>query len=249
MKTWATFIILFLSLRLGPIAQELPEMIAIKGGVFMMGDQSAKGDKDERPVHSVKLRNFKLAKTETTVAQWRLFCLAVSKQMPDEPSFGWQEDHPIVNVSWDDAIAYCYWLREKTGKHYRLPTEAEWEFAARGGINSHGYLYSGSNNPDSVAWFGGKGGYITKAVAQKAPNELGLYDMSGNVFEWVADGYDSSYYSGSPAENPQGPLHPTFYVLRGGGFDTEAYKSRVTYRNIILPTRSNFNKGFRVALD
>ena len=249
MKIQTSLFIFLLTARLGLSAQDLPEMISIEGGIFKMGDESGKGDKDERPVHEVSLRNFKLARTETTVAQWRVFCLAVNKQMPDEPSFGWQEDHPIVNVSWDDAIAYCYWLREKTGQHYRLPTEAEWEFAARGGNKTHGYRYSGGDSIDLVAWYGGKGGYTTKAVAQKAPNELGLYDMSGNVFEWVADGYDSTYYAKSTRDNPTGPLHAQFYVLRSGGFDTDAYKSRIPYRNIILPSRSNFNKGFRVAAD
>lgn len=168
--------------------------------------------------------------------------------MPAVPSFGWKEDHPIVNVSYDDAVAYCYWLNEHGGS-FRLPTEAEWEFAARGGVKSKGYKFSGSDNIDSVAWYGGKGGFGTKPVAKKQANELGLYDMAGNVYEWVSGGYDANYYSNSPKEDPRGPTTAQFYVLRSGGFDNEAFKSRITYRNILLPSRSNFNKGFRVAAD
>ncbi len=229
-------------------AQDLPEMISIEGGSFKMGDETGLGNADERPVHTVRVPAFKLAKTETTVRQWRVFCNATRRPMPDVPSFGWKEDHPIVNVSYDDAVAYCYWLNEKGGK-FRLPTEAEWEFAARGGIKSKGFNYSGSNDIDSVGWYGGKGGYSTKAVATKLPNELGLYDMTGNVYEWVADGYDAEYYSKSTETAAKGPQKARFYVLRSGGFDNEAFKSRVTYRNILLPSRKNFNKGFRVAAD
>lgn len=227
---------------------EIPEMITVQGGTFMMGDETGLGNKDEMPVHEVKLTTFKIAKTETTVAQWRVFCHATNRAMPAEPAFGWQEDHPIVNVSYDDAIAYCYWLNEK-GAKFRLPTEAEWEFAARGGVKTKSYKYSGGDIIDSVAWYGGKGGYGTKAVAKKLPNELGLFDMAGNVYEWVSGGYDPASYASSPKEDPKGTSNARFYVLRSGGFDNEAFKSRITYRNILLPSRSNFNKGFRVASD
>jgi formylglycine-generating enzyme required for sulfatase activity len=230
------------------VSNLVPAMVNVEGGNFKMGDETGQGNKDEMPVHEVRVKNFKIAKTETTVAQWRMFCNATNRKMPDIPAFGWQEDHPIVNVSWDDATAYCYWLNEKGGS-FRLPTEAEWEFAARGGLKTKSYKYSGGNNIDSVGWYGGKGGYSTKAVAKKLPNELGLYDMAGNVYEWVSDGYDGDYYTSSPKDNPKGPKNPRFYVLRSGGFDNESFKSRMTYRNILLPSRSNFNKGFRLAAD
>lgn len=237
-----------LAINPNPTTAILPDMVNVEGGMFSMGDETGQGNKDEMPVHEVRVKSFRIARTETTVAQWRAFCSATNRKMPDIPAFGWKEDHPIVNVSYDDAVAYCYWLNEAGGT-FRLPTEAEWEFAARGGIKSKSYKYSGSDNLDSVGWYGGKGGYGTKSVAKKLPNELGLYDMAGNVYEWVSDGYEGDYYAKSLADNPTGPVNTRFYVLRSGGFDNEAFKSRITYRNILLPSRSNFNKGFRVAAD
>jgi formylglycine-generating enzyme required for sulfatase activity len=224
-----------------------PEMVSVQGGTYAMGDETGQ-NKDELPVHQVTVRSFKIAKTEVTVAQWRVFCAATNRKMPDIPNFGWQEERPIVNVSWDDAVAYCYWLDEKGGT-FRLPTEAEWEFAARGGVKTKKYKYAGSSNIDSVAWYNNSRVNSPQPVGKKLPNELGLYDMAGNVYEWVNDGYDATYYANSPKENPSGPKTAVFYVLRSGGYDNEAFKSRLTYRNAIRPDHSNFNKGFRLASD
>ena len=224
-------------------AQDFPEMINVQGGSFTMGDNA--GDKDEKPVHEVVVKTFYIAKTETTVAQWKVFCLATGRKMPEAPWFGLIDDHPIVNVSWDNAIAYCQWLKEKTGKHYRLPTEAEWEFAARGGIKSKGTLFSGSQTPDSVAWLQSKSNG-PMAVAKKLPNELGLYDMTGNVWEWCSDWYDANHYAASPKQNPTGPASGMFYSLRGGAWDQGPRSNRVTYRNALSPSSRNHNKGFRV---
>lgn len=215
----------------GDPALFLPQMISIKGGTFMMGDDN--GDKDEKPARKMTVNDFSMAKTETTMGQWRAYCLATGKRMPEIPWFPQSEQHPVINVSWDNAIAYCKWLSEQTGKNYRLPTEAEWEFAARGGTKSKGYTYSGGNNADSVAWLGRKT-IGTMPVAQKAPNELGLYDMTGNVWEWTSDFYDKS---------------ERFYTFRGGAWDIGARNNRIAYRNPLAPTSRNHNKGFRVVCD
>ena len=226
-------------------AQQYPEMVEVKGGSFIMGDDA--GDKDEKPSHEVNVKTFKIARTETTVRQWRTFCTETNRNMPDAPWFGLKDDHPIVNVSWDDAVAYCKWLSAKNNTTYRLPTEAEWEFAARGGTKGKGYSYSGAKTPDSVAWYSGKSSG-TMPVAQKLPNELGLYDMTGNVWEWCSDWYDAGYYALKVKDNPLGPQTGKFYTLRGGAWDIGAKNSRSTYRNPLSPTSRNHNKGFRVAM-
>ena len=228
----------------GLCAQDYPEMITVQGGTFIMGDDS--GDEDEKPAHSVVVKTYTLAKTETTVRQWRIFCLATGRRMPEAPWFGQKDEFPVVNVSWDNAVAYCRWLSEKTGKRFQLPTEAEWEFAARGGVKSKGYPYSGGKNADSVAWLAGKSSG-TMPVAQKLPNELGLYDMTGNVWEWCSDWYDKGYYAVSVKENPGGPINGKYYTLRGGAWDIGARNNRITYRNPLSPSSRNHNKGFRVA--
>jgi formylglycine-generating enzyme required for sulfatase activity len=225
-------------------SQRFPEMVVVPGGTFMMGDDG--GDRDEKPAHIITVKTFSIAKTETTVAQWREFSAATGRRMPEVPWFGQQEDHPIVNVSWDNAVAYCQWLSEKTGNHYRLPTEAEWEFAARGGLKSKNYSYSGANLADSVGWISSKS-KGPMGVAQKPANELGLYDMTGNVWEWCSDWYDAGYYSVSPKDNPIGPSKGQYYTLRGGGWDNGPRK--ITFRNPLSPSSRNHNKGFRVVED
>jgi formylglycine-generating enzyme required for sulfatase activity len=225
-------------------AQNYPGLVGVPGGTYTMGSND--GDKDERPGHTVTVKTFSIARTETTVAQWREFCTATGRKMPEVPWFGQQEDHPIVNVSWDNAIAYCQWLSEKTGKHYRLPTEAEWEFAARGGLKTKNHSYSGANLPDSVGWISGKSNG-PMSVAKKPPNELGLFDMTGNVWEWCSDWYEVNYYTGSPKENPTGPKNGLYHSLRGGGWDNGPRKN--TFRNPLSPSSRNHNKGFRVVCE
>lgn len=181
----------------------------------------------------IEVKGYKMAKTETTIAEWRTFCLATNRKMVEAPWFPQTEQHPVVNVSWDDAQAYCKWLSTVTGKNYRLPTEAEWEFAARGGNKSKGFPYSGGKNADSIGWVNHKS-ESTMPVAQKAPNELGLYDMTGNVWEWCSDWYDASQ---------------RFYTTRGGAWDIGLTNSKIEYRNPLAPTSRNHNKGFRVVCD
>jgi formylglycine-generating enzyme required for sulfatase activity len=179
-----------------------PGMVYVAGGTFQMGSSS--GDSDEKPVHTVTVSSFYMDKTEVTQAEYR-------KVMGKNPSdFSGCDDCPVETVSWKNANAYA----KKVGK--RLPTEAEWEYAARGGNKSKGYEYSGSNDLDAVGWYYNNSRNMTHPVAQKQPNELGLYDMSGNVLEWCSDRYGD--YSSSPQTDPQGSHLGRSRVLRGGSW-------------------------------
>ena len=158
-----------------------------------------------------------------------------------------EDNHPVTHVSWNDAKAFCEWLSRKTGETFRLPTEAEWEYAARGGNRSNGYKYSGSNSIDNVAWYtettNDSG---TKPVGTKSPNELGIYDMSGNVEEWCQDWY-GSYSSGSQT-NPTGPSSGPHRVYRGGSWLNRAKYCRVSSRLNFYPSYRNPKLGFRLVL-
>ena len=149
---------------------------------------------------------------------------------------------PVELVSWNDAQEFIKRLNEKTNKNYRLPTEAEWEYAARGGSQSRKYKYSGSNNIDEVAWYKGNSGSRTHPVGMKKANELGIYDMSGNVWEWVNGWYGK--YSSSPQTNPQG----SYRVIRGGGWGSDAGNARVSHRSFTAPGDRYCALGFRLAL-
>jgi formylglycine-generating enzyme required for sulfatase activity len=216
----------------------------VEGGSFEMGSNEYD---DEKPIHKVTVSSFWMATTETTVGQYRLYCEATGTPMPTEPSWGWQESHPIVNVNWNDAVAYCEWLSHKTGRTYRLPTEAEWEYAARGGQQSRRTTYAGSNVLDEVGWYTSntqdKG---TKAVGQKRANELGLHDLSGNVWEWCSDWYDQTYYANSSSSNPTGPATGSYRVLRGGSWLINPANNRVAIRCHGTPSYRYIYVGFRV---
>ena len=151
-------------------------------------------------------------------------------------------------VLWNDCQTFITKLNQLTGKQFRLPTEAEWEFAARGGNSSKGYKYSGSDNIDDVAWYYWNSGSQTHEVATKQPNELGLYDMSGNVLEWCQDWYDGNYYSSSVINNPTGPISRTCRVYRGGCWNSIARSCRVAARNSSTPNWKSTYLGFRLAL-
>lgn len=234
-----------LSFFLTSYAQSYPEMITVEEGTFIMGDSENIGDKDEQPIHNVTLRTFKIAKTETTVAQWKIFCDATGRNMPKAPNWGWLNNHPIVNVSYDDVIAYCEWLAIRTNAKYRLPTEAEWEYAARGGNKSKGYSYSGSNEIDEIAWLTSSY-FKTNEVGQLQPNELGIFDMSGNVWEWCLDWHGS--YTSTKKTNSTGPLEGKYRILRGGGFYSEYADCRVANRRANSPSSSDEGRGFRVVV-
>jgi formylglycine-generating enzyme required for sulfatase activity len=206
-------------------------MVFVEGGTFQMGSNS--GDSDEKPVHTVTVSSFYMDKTEVTQAEYR-------KVMGKNPSYySGCDDCPVEKVSWHDANEYA----KKVGK--RLPTEAEWEYAARGGNKSKGYRYSGSNGIDAVGWYDGNSGYKTHPVAQKQPNELGLYDMSGNVWEWCSDWYSDSYYRSSPKNDPQGPNSGSRRVLRGGSWSINDVDCRVANRGRRGPDYGDVSIGFR----
>lgn len=213
-----------------------------------MGNTEMKREADNHPSHEVAIHTFGISKTPITVAQYREYCRATGIAMSAPPSLGWIDSTPITNVSWQDAVGYTDWLANKTGKHYRLPTEAEWEYAARGGNQSKGSLYAGSNSLDSVGWYRDNSPGKPYLVAQKGPNELGIYDMSGNVWEWCSDWYGADYYANSPKDNPRGPASGTYRVLRGGSwFNTPDY-CQVAFRYYYDPSDHNDYTGFRVVL-
>ncbi len=187
-------------------------MVLVEGGTFTMGCTEEQGNCEDyaKPAHKVSLSSFRMGKYAVTQEEWILV-------MGDNPSTFQGLSRPVENISWEVAQEFIRKLNKLSGKRYRLPTEAEWEYAARGGRLSKGYRFSGSNNLDSVGWFVENSIKQTHKVGLKLPNEIGLYDMSGNVWEWCNDWYEDTYYAGSPYENPQGPKRGTSHVLRGGG--------------------------------
>jgi formylglycine-generating enzyme required for sulfatase activity len=230
-----------------------PEVILVKGGTFSMGRADA--ERDEAPVHRVTVHDFSIGKYPVTVGQYKKFCEATKRKMPKAPDWGWHDDHPMVNVTYYDAVNYCKWLSRQYGGQWRLPSEAEWEYAARGGSQSGEYPYSGSDDLEAVGWFQDNSGDRTHTVGCKKPNELGIYDMSGNVWEWCGDWYAPGYYAESPAEDPVGPvferpailcLFSRCRVLRGGNWYLGASYCRVTDRSYHIPKRKWYNRGFRV---
>lgn len=217
-------------------------MVAVKGGEFTMGCTSEQGGDcfdNEKPAHIVTVNSFQMGKYQVTQAQWR----AVMGSNPSK--FNGCDDCPVENVSWHDIQDFIRKLNQQTGKNYRLPTEAEWEFAARGGNKSKGYRYAGSDDLWSVAWHG-KPRDKTHAVGQKQMNELGIYDMSGNVLEWCEDWH--GVYSSSPQTNPKGPQTGLYRVLRGGSWIADAESCRVSARNIDNPYDRLNLYGFRLVL-
>ena len=220
------------------------KMVRVDGGSFMMGHDEGDDDSvydDEKPAHSVTLSTYYIGQTEVTQELW-------SALMGNNPSENKGKKKPVENVSWEDCQTFVDRLNRLTGKHFRLPTEAEWEFAARGGTRSRGYKYSGSNTVTDVAWCD-HAEDSPHNVAGKKPNELGIYDMSGNVWEWCADWYDEEYYSSSPRRDPKGPAVGTKVVLRGGSWSGSVKPCGVYYRGCNdTDARSNFN-GFRLAMD
>ena len=213
------------------------KMILVEGGTFAMGSND--GDSDEQTVHTVTLDSYYIGETEITQAQWRAI-------MGTNPSLYTGDNRPVENVSWENAQEFCNKLSELTGKRYILPTEAQWEYAARGGNKSKGYTYSGSNSISEVAV------YDTSShsnVKSKLPNELGIYDMSGNVLEWCSDWYESSYsfYRYAYTTNPQGSISGSRRVLRGGSWVSMPFCCRVASRDNSFPSDHYSIFGFRVA--
>ena len=191
------------------------EMVEVQGGTFTMGTTKEQDASYIYKSHKVTLSGYYIGRTEVTQELWK-------EVMNYNPSYFQEGDkRPVVTVTWNDCQAFISKLNALTGQNFRLPTEAEWEFAARGGTKSRGYKYSGSNTLDDVAWCKGNSGDNAHDVASKHPNELGIYDMSGNASEWCSDWYD--LYSSSAQTNPTGPAKGGYRVNRGGFWNNDAY--------------------------
>ena len=253
-------------------AWTVPELgmkfVYVAPGSFQMGSQD--GSSNEKPLHAVRLsRGFWLGTYEVTQAEYEVLTGANPSNFQDEivTKQGFlgmgktvakrsRGRHPVEQVSWNDATAFCAKLtaRERAGGRlpagyeYRLPTEAEWEYAARGGPASKGYTYAGSNNVDEVAWYDSNSGMTTHPVGQKRPTELGLYDMSGNVYEWCLDWYDAEYYGRSPNTDPANTQAATGCVARGGSWGSDARRMRSASRNRGRPDSADSILGFRACL-
>ncbi|MBR2103142.1 MAG: SUMF1/EgtB/PvdO family nonheme iron enzyme [Prevotella sp.] len=225
-------------------------MVFVEGGTFMMGattDQEGDVWADEKPFHQVTLSSYKIGETEVTQELWEAV-------MGSNPSHFKGKKFPVENVSWEDCQYFIDYLNRLTGKHFRFPTEAEWEFAARGGNKSRHTKYAGSNDIDEVAWYWDNSGQKkwyglkdkkTHEVATKQPNELGLYDMSGNVWEWCQDWYGD--YSSSAQTAPTGPSSGSYRVLRGGSWHFDARACRVAARGSNTPSDRDYYLGLRLA--
>jgi formylglycine-generating enzyme required for sulfatase activity len=248
----------------------IPDMVYVKGGTFTMScDTSTIVERTLciaskfMPTHRVTLSSYYIGKYEVTQKEW----LAVMGSWPNKskaPSstYGLGDNYPAYGLTWDNIVGtsgssqvingityysngFIYKLNQKTGKKYRLPTEAEWEYAARGGASSKGYKFSGSNTADDVGWYEDNSSNTTHIVGGKQANELGIYDMSGNVYEWCADWYDS--YSSAAQTNPTGPTTGDFRVLRGGDNNEHKCSMLVYSRWYYWPDGDLLYSGFRLA--
>lgn len=226
-------------------------MVVVEGGTFTMGATAEQGeefDSDEHPTQQVTLSTFRIGETEVTQGLWQAV-MGYGPASPDGPN------HPMKDVSWDECQQFIARLNKLTGRHFHLPTEAQWEFAARGGNKSMHYKYAGSNRLEDVGWYSANSWDMGKehpdfgnhAVGALRPNELGLYDMAGNVWEWCQDYYE--HYDGQPKRDPAGPASTTssYRVNRGGSWDYIATSARLSNRRNRTPDFRNFNLGLRLA--
>ncbi len=216
------------------------KFVLVKGGCFQMGELGEDAREDERPAHKVCVDSFYIGKYDVTHGQWEKIM-----ESDLEPSNS-IANFPVVSVSWDNAQDFIAKLNAKSVRKFRLPTEAEWEYAARSGGKKE--LFSGGKKPDAFAWYDGNSGKSAHPVGQKKPNGLGLYDMSGNVWEWVNDWYDGNYYGVSPMKNPQGPSSGSSRVIRGGSLNDDEWFARTTTRSSKDPRYGDNLTGFRLAV-
>ncbi len=236
---------------------EKPEMVRVPEGEFQMGSQS--GDDDERPVHRVFVSAFFIAKYPVSNADYKRFVDATGHRAPASRELGrrlWVgrefppsiARQPVVNVSWDDAVAYCAWLSNATGEIHRLPTEAEWEKAARGGLELKNYPWGDEDPHDARAWFGKtwKGLATLQDIDYGPANGYGLYEVAGNVKQWVADLYNARYYAHSSPRDPQGAFSALDRVVRGSSAFDDAGHVRCASRSFKPPTERSVEIGFRL---
>ncbi len=261
------------------------QFVRVRGGCFEMGDFFGDGDSNERPVHEVCVDDFYMGKYEVTIKEFKKFInetnylteaekgngcnVFINKRWVNDPNANWKnpgflqdELHPVVCISWNDVLAFIEWLRKNTLINYRLPTEAENEYAARSGGKKYKYSWGDASLSGNVAdesakrqfadWTVFEGyddGYVfTAPVGNYKPNELGLYDMTGNVFEWTLDWYGEKFYKESPLNNPKGPLVGTLRTLRGGSWNNGPWGSRVSFRGRYEPNIGYNDIGFRLVI-
>jgi formylglycine-generating enzyme required for sulfatase activity len=242
-----------------------PDMIYVPGGTFKMGDIEGDGDEDEKPVHEVSLDDFAIGRYPVTVGEYMRFVEDIRSHYPEWLEEGseyhlttGEEDHyrsagvnpeeslqPVVGISWGDAAAYCEWLSSQTGGDYSLLTEAEWEYACRAGSDSNYSFGDDVGRLGEYAWYGENSGDNVPSVGQKQPNTWGLYDMHGNVWEWVRDWYGN--YSEELQSNPSGPAGGSLRVIRGGGWFGDAENCRSACRDHFDPAGRGSSLGFRLA--
>ncbi len=257
--------------------KKMDNMVLVRGGTFQMGSNDGEADEKpvhSVTVSDFYLSKFEVTVAEfKTFVEATGYQTDAEKNGGEGSSFwnsttskweltsgiNWRHDaegksrpqneynHPIIHVSWNDAVAYCDWLSKTTGQKYHLPTEAEWEFAARGGNQSKNYKYAGSSEVDEVAWYLENSSSKTHPVGQKKANELGIFDMSGNVWEWCSDWYAADFYKNSPSSNPTGAGSSVARVDRGGGWGYDPQSCRAAFRDSNVPTRRNKYLGFRLA--
>lgn len=218
------------------------DMSFVKGGTFMMGSDASDAEEDEHPVHEVTLSDYYIGQTEVTQHLWK-------KVMGDEnnPSATKGNNLPVTNITWDEAQVFVERLSELTGMRFRLPTEAEWEYAARGGQKSKGYTYAGSDDIDEVAWYAGNSGNKLHSIGEKSPNELGIFDMTGNAWEWCQDWYGA--YSTEAQVNPTGPNFGSSRVLRSGSYTTTIERCTAKFRQARQANYPDTHIGLRIVLE
>jgi formylglycine-generating enzyme required for sulfatase activity len=252
-------------------AQAWPEMVKVESGTFTFGayKKDMQAEKDEKPNRKVTVNQFYMSKFEVTVWEWKEYTKATRANMPKEQSWGWNNDFPITNVTWEQAVEFCNWLSQKQGfdkayskagpryvcnfesNGFRLPTEAEWEFAAHGGRKSKGYKYAGANDLELVSWNVENSETRPHAYGSKYANELGIFDMNGNVWEWCWDFYDKNHYKAvkdGMVQDPKatGPIRGEKRIVKGGSWDSKSTFCRISNKVATLPGNTYEFYGLRL---
>ncbi|MEW5676118.1 SUMF1/EgtB/PvdO family nonheme iron enzyme [Flavobacterium enshiense] len=245
-----------------------PEMVMVEGGTFKMSPKENAVDvKSKKKIaYDIAVSSFEMSKFEVTVADWRAYVTENKLNMPAKPSWGWNDEYPITNITWSDAVKFCNWLSKTNGlkpaytksggkyvcdfnaNGYRLPTDAEWEYAAKGGNKSKNFKYSGSDDIEMIAWYSENSRKSPQKIGTKLANELGLYDMSGNAWEWCYDYYSPIFHKVEKRQNPTGPDRGEKRCIRGGSWDSSKleYLKPTTNQLNWNPNTTNEFFGFRV---
>lgn len=223
------------------------ETVTLEGGTFLMGGNR---DQDTRPKHEVTLSPFAMGKYQVTQAQWREVAALpkIEIDLNPDPSHFKGDTLPVERVNWFECVEFCRRLSAHTGENYRLPTEAEWEYACRAGSTKRYCFGRSARQLGDYAWYHKNSDGHTHPVGEKKANAFGLYDMHGNVWEWCHDWYDENYYQQSPRENPQGPESGTYRVLRGGSWSNDQMNARAVYRYYAAPGNRDSHFGFRLCV-